>query len=589
MKRFKAFDLRIKNWIRENRTEFILLAAVLSIGAFLRLYRISEYMTFLGDEGRDVIVVRRFLVDFDLMLVGPGTSIGNMYLGPLYYYMMSPFLLLFNFSPVGPAFMIALLGIITIFFVWYIIREWFPSTPFGRSGQVHASQGETLKSPKINKVSPYRTINVGALVGALLYAIAPTIITYSRSSWNPNIMPFFSLLAIYSVWKFWVEKKYKWLLVVGMSMAFVLQSHYLGLLLIPTIGLFWGLTLIKEIRPPARPLARRESFRLGEGIGGRVRKILKTSFIRCSLLAASLFTFLMSPLVIFDARHGWNNFNAMKLFFTARQTTVSARPWTAFSKFTVLADKVTRSLLTGGDANISQAIISLTVILLLIGTLRLMLSGVVQKFYLKKDRAGYLNSFVNKKNVPYVILVVWLLFAFIGLGVYKQEIYDHYYGFFFAAPFILIGGITQFLYDREEKMGKAILFAVIAGLIFVNLKNTHLKYPPNRQLQRSQEVSRKIKDEAGNEKFNIAVIAERNYEGAYQYYLERWSAPIVMIDPQLADETIANQLYVICELPADECDPTRSDKAEIANFGWSGIENEWQVAGVTLYKLVHTE
>src|SRR4030042_1440574 len=115
----------IKTWIRNNKKEFIFLVLILAIGAFFRLYKISEYMTFLGDEGRDAIVVRRLLVNFDPILVGPGTSIGNMYLGPLYYYMMAPFLLLANFSPAGPAVHIALLGVATIFLVWYVAREWF--------------------------------------------------------------------------------------------------------------------------------------------------------------------------------------------------------------------------------------------------------------------------------------------------------------------------------------------------------------------------------------------------------------------------------------------------------------------------------
>ena len=82
-------------------------------------------MTFLGDEGRDVIVVGRFLTEGDLILVGPGTSIGNMYLGPLYHYIMAPALFLARYSPIGPAIQIALLGIATIFFVWFAGREWF--------------------------------------------------------------------------------------------------------------------------------------------------------------------------------------------------------------------------------------------------------------------------------------------------------------------------------------------------------------------------------------------------------------------------------------------------------------------------------
>src|SRR3972149_9199904 len=119
-----VLTVKVLKWVKANRFEASLIALTLLVGAFLRLYRIDEYMTFLGDEGRDVIIVRRLLVDFDLILVGPGTSIGDMYLGPLYYYMMAPALLLSNFSPVGPAVMIALLGVARIFLVWYIVREW---------------------------------------------------------------------------------------------------------------------------------------------------------------------------------------------------------------------------------------------------------------------------------------------------------------------------------------------------------------------------------------------------------------------------------------------------------------------------------
>jgi len=84
--------------------ELWLLGLILVVGAFLRLYKIDQYMTFLGDEGRDVIIVSRFIKHFDLMLVGPGTSVGNMYLGPLYYYLMVPALFLAGFSPVGRQF-----------------------------------------------------------------------------------------------------------------------------------------------------------------------------------------------------------------------------------------------------------------------------------------------------------------------------------------------------------------------------------------------------------------------------------------------------------------------------------------------------
>lgn len=521
--KFLVFD-KILKWIRENPREFVLLLVILVIGAFLRLYKISEYMTFLGDEGRDVIVVRRLLVNLDLILIGPGTSIGNMYLGPLYYYMMAPALFLASYSPVGPAIQIALLGVATIFFVWFVAREWF-----GR---------------------------IAAFSASLLYAISPTVIIHSRSSWNPNIMPFFALLVIYSVWQFWLKRKFRWLLVTGISLALVLQSHYLGLLLIPVIGLFWLLTLraISRAWPSGLRDKRRE----------------RGSFLRFTIFGLLIFGLLMSPLVIFDARHDWRNLSAMQEFFAKRQTTVSARPWKAIPKVWPIFEKLTVRLLGGKSVDLGRGIA-----LGLIASLALLI-------------VKFKKSWLKKKNfLALTLIFTWLFFALLGLGLYKQEIYDHYYGFFFAAPFLLVGAIAEYLMEKVRKHGSLIVGFGLAILIVASLKENPLKYPPNRQLNRTVEVAEKIQKEAGSKKFNLAVIAERNYEGAYWYFLESSSAPIVGIDPQLVDETVADQLFVVCELPREKCQPTSNPKAEIANFGWSKIDEEWNIAGVILFKLVH--
>ncbi|MGB6838903.1 MAG: glycosyltransferase family 39 protein [Microgenomates group bacterium] len=508
---------KIKKWVEENPKEAIALGIILFVGAFLRLYKIDQYMTFLGDEGRDVIVVRRLLVDFDPILIGPRTSIGDMYLGPLYYYLMAPALLLANFSPVGPAVQIALLGIATTVFVWSIGKEWFGK--------------------------------FAGLIAAGLYAVAPTVIIYSRSSWNPNIMPFFALLMVYSVWKVWQRHEFKWIIVSAISFAFVLQSHYLGLLLGPVMGLFWFLTLFAIYK-----------------VKNEKKNFLKYSFISISFLAL-----LMSPLVIFDARHGWRNFASMKKFFTERQTTVSARPWNALPKAWPNFVQINTRLIAGHN-EIVGLVTSIVMAALLMWL-------VLLKW--KKLKLLIRNS--------YFIILVWLGFALLGLGVYKQHIYDHYYGFFFAAPFLLLGGLAEEILKVKNKISKLLLLAGCFLLVIVNLQNSPIKCPPNRQLQRSVGVTQKIIEEAGKEKFNLAVIAERNYEGAYQYFLEARNAPIIMIDPQRADETITEQLFVVCELPKEKCDPVNNPKAEIANFGWSKIEEGWEVFGVILFKLVHTQ
>lgn len=482
-----------KNWV---------LISILLIGAFLRLFRINEYMTFLGDEGRDAIVVRNLIVKLDPILIGPGTSVGGMYLGPLYYYFMAPFMILSRLSPVGPAVGVALLGVLTIYLVYLTSKEWF--------GQK------------------------AAVVASLFYAISPTVIVYSRSSWNPNIMPFFALLSIYSVWKVWKDKKYNYLVVAAVSFAFVLQSHYLGLLLAPTLFIVWLLSKVP---------------------------------LKSTLLSLLVFVTLMSPLAIFDLRHDFMNSKALYKFLTVRQETVSIRPWTAIPKTYPIFEQINASLL------VAKQPIAWLVTLILV-------SWVVVYFLNKK--------FDVKKNMPFYILISWLLFGLIGFGLYKQHIYDHYFGFLFPVPFILLGSFVESRFKLKSKLLNIVIVGFLAILFVINLIFNPLRFNPNRQMQRSESVAQKIVELSEGKEFNIAVVADQNYEDGYQYFMEKAKAKVVEIDA-LKPETVTNQLFVICEKPKEKCDPTHSSKAEVANFGWSKVENEWSVSGVTIYKLGHTK
>ena len=418
-----------------------------------------------------------------------------------------------GFSPVGPSVFVALVGVLTVFLVWKFGREWFPT------------------SLKLRGAS--------GLIAAFFYAISPTVIIFSRSSWNPNVMPFFSLLCIYSIWKVWKENKFKWLIVLGISYAFCLQSHYLGLLLLPTLGIF--LLITKKNK----------------------------KFWHYSLFSVLLFLFLMSPLVIFDARHGWRNFAAMRKFFAVRQETVSIKPWKAIPKIFPIFEKINSRLVGGRDIN---AGVYLTIVIFVFAVWLIINRKKEER--LSKD--------------AYILIFTWLTFALLGLGLYKQEIYDHYYGFFFPAPFFLLGALVQDTFGIAKKAGRILIVLGCLYLVFVNFKESPLKYPPNQQLRRAKEVAQKVAEEAKDKEFNFAVIAERNYESGYRYFLEMWKKPVVDIDAQKPD-TITNQLFVVCEMPKEKCDPTHNPKAEVANFGWSKIEKEMTVFGTTLYKLVHTK
>src|SRR6267378_355243 len=106
-----------------NKITFILIILILLLAAFLRLYMISDYMTFLGDEGRDALVAKGIL-DGHLTLLGPRASAGDFFTGPIYYYMMAPFLWLFHLDPVGPAVMVALFSVATVWLLYYVGSKW---------------------------------------------------------------------------------------------------------------------------------------------------------------------------------------------------------------------------------------------------------------------------------------------------------------------------------------------------------------------------------------------------------------------------------------------------------------------------------
>jgi len=475
-------------------------------------------MMFLGDEGRDVIIVRRLLVEGHPPLIGPGTSVGNMYLGPLYYYVMALPLLIANFSPVGPAVMIAILGVFTVGFVWWVGRLWFNKTT--------------------------------GLIAAGLYAISPTIIYYSRSSWNPNIMPFFALLSVYSVWKVWNERKFNWLILLGISYAFVLQSHYLGLLLAPTLFIFWFLTLLK------------------------VRKTdLQEGFVRNSLVGIILFLLSMSPLLIFDLRHNWMNAKAIYAFFTARQPSVSINPLTAIPKLPELLNLINSTLISGKNLFAGEMVS----ILFVIGFIVLLICVI---------RAKKIK--LSTVNPALYILFSWIGFALVGLGIYKQNIYDHYLGFVFVVPFLLIGVFISMFFIKGGFL-RWVGVALLGYLVVINLIVNPLLKDPNRLLQRSIDVSKVIEQNSNKVPFNLAVIADNNYEAGYEYFLLKDNYPVVEIDSQVPG-TITNQLFAVCELiPNSKCDPTHNPKAQIANFGWSKIENSWEVDGAIVYKLIHSK
>ncbi len=454
------------------------LLLILFIAAFSRFYRIADYMEFLGDQGRDIVIVRDFLKNGNFFFIGPQTSIGNMYLGPYYYYLIAPALFLANYSPVGPAIFVALLGVATVFLVYLVARLWFDSKT--------------------------------ALIAALLYALSPVVIKYSNFSWNPNIMPFFALLFVY----FLQQKKYP---LASLAFVMVINSHYLGLLLLP-LALF----ILAQNRPSKASL-------------------------RPLILATLIFIVSLLPQVLFDLKHQGQNLNSITTFFTQRETTVSIKPYKAIPKLFPLHTQIITSLLAAKNSQLGLFLS----LLLIAGSL----------LVIKKPKVS--------------ILLIWYLIALVGLGLYKQHIYDHYFGFLFPCIFLLFSVTIV----RLKYLG----YPILAITLFSFVLNSPLKHPVF-QLKSDYQVVDSIRLRSNNQPFNFALLAKQNYDPPYRYLMSLENLPIYQIKDRLTD-----QLFVVCEPFQIDCNPINHPEWGIAAFGWAAVDQQWQIGDKIVYRLVHTQ
>ena len=110
-----------------------------------------------------------------------------------------------------------------------------------------------------------------------------------------------------------------------------------------------------------------------------------------------------------------------------------------------------------------------------------------------------------------------------------------------------------------------------------------VKESPNRQLWRTSAAVDLIIQESKGEPFNFGLIAKQNYDESYRYFLENKKANLVR-----GEERIVDQLFVICE-DGDKCQPEGHPAWQIAVFGPSHIEGQWNIDYLKIYRLVHTK
>lgn len=165
-------------------------------GSLLRLYRIDLKMRFIWDEARDMLAIHHMIVERDLTLFGPYNEIDGKidFFGVFHYYLMAPALTMADFDPLGPAVFTALLGIASIYLLYWISSKYFPKST--------------------------------SLLITAIYAFSPLVVKYAQWPWNPNSTPFFALLFFISLYQLDKTKELKWSAIAGLLLGLLFQLHY---------------------------------------------------------------------------------------------------------------------------------------------------------------------------------------------------------------------------------------------------------------------------------------------------------------------------------------------------------------------------
>lgn len=183
----------------------IAVTGLFALSLFLRTYRLPEFIAYHQDQVRDLVYIKNHIDTDSPILLGPKASVGNFYLAPLWYYLMTA-TYFFSHSPVAPAFMVALLNSLTVILLYFFSARYFNQTI--------------------------------AFTASLLYAVSPFSIEYSRFAWNPNPIPFFTILALFSLYIYLYEKR-GWAAYLAVTATnFTFQLHYQGFLLVAAVFLF---------------------------------------------------------------------------------------------------------------------------------------------------------------------------------------------------------------------------------------------------------------------------------------------------------------------------------------------------------------
>lgn len=208
----------------------IFLAVIVSIGAFLKFYGLNDNLHFDVDEANHTSTVFNMIKNLDPVTQGPPASSDSpLYHGAYYYYVLVPATLIGWGNPIIIASFFIICSLLSIILLYFALEHFF------------------------GKRIAFATI--------IIYTLSYSAILYSRWIWNPNLIPFFFSLALFSLAQIDKNKKI-FLPVLFFAVGSIAQVHvgslFFPLVLLPIVPFlisknkgkkYWILAIILLVIP----------------------------------------------------------------------------------------------------------------------------------------------------------------------------------------------------------------------------------------------------------------------------------------------------------------------------------------------------
>jgi 4-amino-4-deoxy-L-arabinose transferase-like glycosyltransferase len=220
----------------------------LTVGFFLRLYRLAELFNYNHDQDLAGWIIKDVLVNHHFRLIGQLTSTAGVFIGPLFYYLLIPFYLVFKMDPIGGTYLMTILGVVAVWSCYFVFSRIF-NTKVG-------------------------------LISALIYAVSPYTIFNDR-----EVVPTMPLM-LWSIWFFYSAH----LVIKGDQKRGFLIAAVL-------IALIWHINFGLVVLLPIYLIALLISK--------------KKINVKALLISAVLLIILSTPLLFFETRHSFSQTKAV--------------------------------------------------------------------------------------------------------------------------------------------------------------------------------------------------------------------------------------------------------------------------------------